>query len=70
MPDISVNLPSEIRPGEWWQWGAYESWADAIQELWEAGIPVGADGKLQIVNILPCMYCDGKEHGTEECPDA
>lgn len=67
MPDVVVDIPSEVRPGEWWVWGTYESVEDAVQALWEEGIPVDEDGKLQLVNILPCMYCDSAEHGTSEC---
>lgn len=70
MPDISVDLPSEIRPGGWFEWSTFDSLEEAIRVLRQHGIHVDDDGKLQIINVLPCMYCDSTEHGTDECKEA
>ena len=45
----SVQIPSEIRPGTWWDWGWFDTPGEAIEALREAGIPVDDHGNLQLL---------------------
>lgn len=48
----SVDLPSEVRPGEWWEWDTFDSVADAVKALREEGIPVDDHGRLHLITEL------------------
>ena len=45
----SVQIPSEIRPGTWWDWGWFDTPGEAVEALREAGIPVDDHGNLQLL---------------------
>ena len=58
MAYVVVDLPSEVRPGEWYEWGNFSSKSEAISALRGEGVMVDDEGRLCILTELEEDYED------------
>jgi hypothetical protein len=67
MKYYAVDIPSETRPGEWWEWGTFDTTEEAVKELRDAGIPVTDEGYLLLLTELEGeIWCEACEWDTQE----
>jgi hypothetical protein len=48
-PYYVVEIPSQTKPGSWWEWGIFDTIEEAVEALREKGIPVDDHGNLLLV---------------------
>ena len=69
MSRVLVDFPS-LGPGEWSEWGMFDTTEEAVAALRNSGVPVDDDGKLLLVsNMIDHEACEGYPGGCENCWD-